>query len=263
MDFQLAGKKAVVCAASKGLGRAVALELAREGCAVAVIARDSALLTQVADEIRSASGTQVAALAADLSRLGERERVLTWLGRDFGDVDILVNNIGGPPLSTALETGSEAWQKGFELLFLSMCELTRGLVGSMAERGFGRIVTITSLAAVEPLENLAVSTAMRAAVTAFSKQLATEVAMHGITVNTVMPGLFATDRVMTNRRTNAAKRGSTLEEELARTVSTIPTGRMGRPEEFAAAVAFLCSQRASYVTGLNLAVDGGLRRGWH
>jgi 3-oxoacyl-[acyl-carrier protein] reductase len=238
------------------------MELAREGVRLVLVARDQENLETTAREIRTVASNQVFTRALDLTREGSRAELLEWLAAEIGVIDILINNVGGPPLSRAFDTSSKAWDEGFELLFKSMTHLTLTLAPLMAERGFGRVLTITSLSAVEPIANLAVSSAMRAAVSAFSKQLATELAARGVTVNTVMPGIFATNRVMESRRILADKKGSSLEAELKETVSQIPAGRLGDPVEFAGLVAFLCSPRASYITGQNIAIDGGLRRSW-
>ncbi len=180
----------------------------------------------------------------------------------MGAVDILVNNVGGPPPSTAAATTAAAWQSGFDQIFLSAVLLTQHLVKPMVSRSFGRVITITSLSVVEPIEQLVVSTAMRLAVTGFAKTLASEVAGSGVTVNTVLPGVVHTERIENLRSAKAARDGTTLADEMARTAGQIPAGRMGRPDELAHRVAFLASERARYISGVQIPVDGGLRKGW-
>jgi 3-oxoacyl-[acyl-carrier protein] reductase len=262
MELGLRGKRALVCAASKGLGLAVAEALAREGAALFLCSRDEAAIQATAARLRQATGATVQAAAADLARPEGAERLARLAEEALGGIDVLVNNVGGPTPSAAAVTDTAAWQKGFEQVFLSAVTVTRTLVPGMRARHFGRIVTITSTSVVEPIEHLVVSTAMRAAVTGFSRTLATELAADGITVNTVMPGVIHTGRIEQLRQAKAEREGSTLAAEMAKTAKSIPAGRLGRPEELADLVAFLASERASYMTGLNIAVDGGARRGF-
>lgn len=262
MDLGLRGKRALVCAASKGLGLAVAEALAREGAVLALCSRDQSSIDQAAARIGGSTGAPVVGFAADLAIPADAERVARQAQEILGGIDILVNNVGGPAPSTAAGTETAAWQKGFEQVFLSAVTVTRALIPGMRARGFGRIVTITSTSVVEPIDHLVVSTAMRSAVTGFARTLASELAPYGITVHTVMPGVIHTDRIENLRRAKAEREGSTLETEMAKTAKAIPMGRLGRPEELADLVAFLVSEKASYMTGLNIAVDGGARRGY-
>jgi len=261
MDLQLKGKKALVCAASRGLGRAVAESLAEEGCELFICSRDADAIGKVAEELAKKYGVTVHKAAVDLGQPQNISEFHDTVVKEMGHVDILVNNIGGPPPSAAVSTELCAWKQGFDQVFLSSTLLTQSFVGGMTQGGFGRIVTVTSLSVVEPIPHLVVSTAMRSAVTAFSKTLSTEVAASGVTVNTVMPGVIHTGRIEKLREAKAAREGTTLREEIEKTENTIPTKRLGRPEEFAAMVTFICSPKASYITGMNFAVDGGLRRG--
>ena len=262
MDFGLRGKCALVCAASKGLGYAVAESLAREGAALVLCARNEVELRAAAARIAAETGVKVLAIAADLAQPVAAEALAQQADAAFGGIDVLVNNVGGPTPSTAAGTEMLAWQRGFEQVFLSAVGVTRALIPGMQARGFGRIITITSTSVVEPIDHLVVSTAMRAAITGFSRTLATELAPQGITVNTVMPGVIHTARIEQLRQAKATRDGSTLADEMAKTARSIPIGRLGRPQELGDLVAFLASERASYLTGLNIAVDGGARRGY-
>lgn len=262
MDLGIQGKKALVCASSRGLGRAIAECLAREGAELFLTGRDETTLADAAADIERQTGRKPMIKAVDMSVVANVEELVSEVSSRFGTIDILINNIGGPSPSAAHATETEQWQQGFDQIFQSAVTLTRRLLPAMQEKKFGRIITVTSLSVVEPIDHLAVSTAMRAAVTAFHKNLATEVAASGVTCHTVMPGVIHTQRIENLRSARAERQGTTLAEEMEKTKQTIPMGRLGRPEELADVVAFLCSVRASYVTGLNLAVDGGLRKGF-
>ena len=261
MDLELKGRKALVCASSKGLGLAIAKTLAREGVDLFLCARGEDALSQAAAEIQKVYGVRVETIALDLTHTQAPSLLAGEATRRMGPIDILVNNVGGPTPSAAAATTEDAWRKGFEQVFLSAALLSSALVAPMRSRGFGRIITVTSLSVVEPIEHLVVSTAMRQAVTGFSKTLATEVARDGVTVNTVLPGVIHTQRIEHLREAKAAREGTSLDIEMSKTAASIPCGRMGRPEEFADVVAFLASPRASYITGAQIPVDGGLRKG--
>lgn len=261
MDLHLKGRKALVCASSKGLGLAIAHALAREGVDLFLCARGEDTLFAVRDQIAREWGVQVEAMALDLTQSGAPLRLADEAIRRLGQVDILINNVGGPAPSAAASTSEEAWRRGFEQVFLTATLLSTALVGPMRARGYGRIITVTSLSVVEPIEHLVVSTAMRQAVTGFSKTLATEVARDGVTVNTVLPGVIHTQRIEQLREAKAARDGTTLDAEMSKTAAAIPCGRLGRPEEFADLVAFLASPRSSYITGAQIPVDGGLKKG--
>lgn len=261
MDLQLKGKRALVCAASRGIGYGVARALAAEGAAVYVCSRTKADIEAAAGRIAAETKAKVAAGAFDLTRDGELLALAREAPRALdGGIDILVNNVGGPAPSPAQGTEPQQWRLGFEQIFMSAVALTQQLLPGMKERQFGRILTVTSLSVVEPIEHLAVSTAMRAAVTAWMKLLATEVAPYGVTVNALMPGIIHTQRIEDLRKAKAQREGSTLETEMKKTELAIPAGRMGRPEELGDLACFLASPRAAYVTGANIAVDGGLRK---
>lgn len=261
MNLDLKGKKALVCASSKGLGRAVAESLAEEGVSLVLCARDNEQLQSSAQAIRDRYQVPVHALALDLAAAGAPQRLAQFAQDQLGTIDILVNNVGGPAPSAAHATSEAAWRLGFDQIFMSSTLLTSELLPGMRERRFGRIITITSISVVEPIEHLAVSTAMRAAVTGFAKTLATEVAKDGVTVNTVLPGIIHTQRIEDLRRARAERNGTVFEDEMAKTAKEIPVGRLGRPEELAHLVTFLASPKASYITGEKILIDGGLRRG--
>lgn len=257
MDLGLTGKVALVAASSRGLGRAVAEELAREGAHLVLCARGGELLRGTADAIRAHTGVRVEAVEADIGEESDRARVLERAMAEFGRVDVLVTNSGGPPAGPFEAHDADAWAVAVRQTLGSVVELTRGVLEGMKARRWGRIVNVTSIAVKQPVDNLMLSNSMRAAVTGFARTLANEVAPFGITVNNVMPGYTRTQRVVELAARNAALRETTPEEEARRWEREIPMGRLGEPSEFAAMVAFLASERASYTTGASIAVDGG------
>ena len=261
MNLGLSGKVALVCGASRGLGRAIADELAAEGASVAVCSRDAAALAAVADELAANSGASVFPVAADLSLPGEPRRAVEACIAHFGRLDIVVANTGGPP-SGVFEAFERAdWEHATSLLLTSAVELAASALPGMKSRGWGRILVVTSIAAKQPVANLMLSNSLRAAVTGFAHSLAREVATDGITVNTIMPGWTDTERVRELTRAGAQREGLEEAEILARIEADIPLGRLAEPREFAALAAFLVSERASYMTANAYAVDGGWIRG--
>ena len=256
MDLGLAGKVALVAASSRGLGRAVAEELGREGARLVLCARGETALHETADAIR-ASGAEVKAVRADVSRAPDVARVVDAGIRAFGRIDVLVTNGGGPPAGPFESHGTEAWHEAVRQNLDSVVELTRAVLPGMKERRWGRIINVTSIAVKQPVDNLILSNSVRAAVTGFARTLANEVAPFGITVNNVMPGYTRTQRVDELAARNAVLRGTSAEAQLAGWEQQIPMGRLGQPAEFAAMVAFLASERASYTTGASIPVDGG------
>ena len=256
MDLGLSGKVALVAASSRGLGRAVAEELAREGARLILCARGEPALRETADAIR-ASGAEVEAIAADVSRPAEVARVVDAGMRRFGRIDILVTNGGGPPAGPFESHSADAWHEAVRQNLDSVVELTRVVLPGMKERAWGRIINITSIAVKQPVDGLILSNSVRAAVTGFARTLANEVASFGITVNNVMPGYTRTQRVDELAARNATLRGTSAAAQLAVWEGQIPMGRLGQPVEFAAMVAFLASERASYTTGASIPVDGG------
>jgi 3-oxoacyl-[acyl-carrier protein] reductase len=257
MDLGLAGKTALVAASSQGLGRAVAEELAAEGCDLVLCARGVDALEQVAASIRAATKRKVITVAADLSKHDDVARVAKTAMRELGRIDVLVTNGGGPPAGPFESHSAEAWHDAIRQTLDSVVELTRAVLPGMKERRWGRIINITSIAVKQPVDNLILSNSIRAAVTGFARTLANEVAPFGVTVNNVMPGYTRTARIDQLAAKNAALRGTSAADQLAIFEKQIPMARLGEPREFAAMVAFLASERASYVTGSSIAVDGG------
>jgi len=257
MDFGLKGKVAFVAAASQGLGRAVADEVAKEGCSMIVNSRNIETLKKACDEIRGETAVDVLPAAGDLSVTADVERVIGKGIAHFGRIDILVTNTGGPPTGTFEKLTRKDWDAAVGGLLNSVLDLTRLVLPGMKERRWGRILNITSIAAKQPVDNLMLSNAVRAAVTGFAKTLANEVAEHGVTVNNILPGYTATERVQDLADTLAKKEGVDPAQVRARWESEIPMKRLGDPGEFAALAAFLVSERASYITGSSIAVDGG------
>ncbi len=248
MDLGIEGRTALVMGSSRGIGRAIAAALAGEGCRVAVVSRSAERIEEAAAEI-GASATPFVADAADLERLaalpGEVEEAL-------GPIDILVANTGGPPFGGALEHGLEEWERAYRSLVLAPKVLADAVLPGMRERHWGRIVNVGSSSTREPIPFLNLSNAHRMAAVGYLKTLAGEVAGDGITVNTVATGRFATERL--------ADAGGSLEAAEEAAKSAVPAGRLGRPEEFGDLVAFLCSERAAYLTGTVIPLDGGLLR---
>lgn len=257
MDLGIRGKVALVTASSRGLGRAVAEELAAEGANLVLCARSESLLDEVSAAITAASGVRVVSMVADISDSAAVERVWSYAREEFGRVDILVNNAGGPPAGPFESHPPSAWTDAWKLNFESAVNMTRAVLPGMKERLWGRIINITSVAVKQPVDNLILSNSVRAAVTGFARTLANEVGTYGVTVNNVMPGFTLTDRIAHLAESNAKQRGTTPEAEIAGMESQIPMRRLGAPKEFAAMVAFLASERASYTTGASIAVDGG------
>jgi len=260
MDLGLAGRVALVGGSSAGLGRAIAARLAAEGARVAVNGRDAARAERAAALITSETGGEAVPFAADLSDPGQVGTLVAAVAARFGRLDILICNAGGPPPTTFADATPDAWRRALDLSLMSTVHLCRAAVPLMEERRWGRIVCMTSFAARQPMPNLILSTTARAGVLGFAKCLADEVAPHGILVTTVCPGWFRTERVTELAAARAARQGTTAEAVLGAQVATIPVGRMGEPEELASVVAFLASERGSYITGAVLAVDGGYLR---
>ena len=257
MDLGLKGKIALVAASSRGLGRAVAEELGSEGVDLVLCARGAAALAETAKSIQATSGVRVVAVAADLSQLADVARVVGVAMKEFGRIDILVTNGGGPPAGPFESHSADVWHAAVRQTLDSVIELTRDVLPGMKERRWGRIINITSIAVKQPVDNLILSNTVRAAVTGFARTLANEVAPFGVTVNNVMPGYTRTDRVTELANKNAKLKGTTSADEIALWEKQIPMARLGETREFAAMVAFLASERASYTTGASIPVDGG------
>ena len=260
MDLGLVGRRAVVGGATSGLGRASADALAAEGCHLLLWSRTADRLAQVADELRTAHGVEVAHVAADATR-PDAAATVAEAATGFGPIDILVSNAGGPPTADPTETDPEAWQRAFQLLAATPIELSSRLLPGMRERGWGRVVAILSSGVRQPIGDLVYSNAGRSALAAWLKTTARAIAEEGVTLNGVMPGRLATPRVHELDSGRAEREGRTEEEIRTGHIATIPAGRYGEPSELGALVAFLASERASYVTGQLIAVDGGLIAG--
>jgi 3-oxoacyl-[acyl-carrier protein] reductase len=257
MDLGLRGKVALVAAASKGLGRAVAEALAAEGATLAICSRDAAAIEVVGREIAGASGVEVLARACDVSRPAEVGAFVDAALARFGRVDVLLTNSGGPPPGRFEALDAAAWQKAAELTLFAPIEFTRRVLPGMKERRWGRILNVTSITVKQPVENLMLSNSLRAAVTGWARTLANEVGAFGITVNNLIPGYTRTDRVVELAEVISRRDGITTEQAYARWEREIPLGRLGEPREFAALAAFVASERAGYITGQSIAVDGG------
>ena len=257
MDLGLRGKVALVAAASKGLGRAVAHELAAEGASVAICSRDAAAIAAAGCDIAAATGAEVLAMAADVADPSAIGTFVDAALARFGRIDILLTNSGGPPPGRFDTLDMAAWQKATELTLFAPVEFARLVLPGMKARRWGRILNVTSIAVKQPIDNLMLSNSLRAAVTGWARTLANEVAAHGITVNNLMPGYTRTERVDELAGVIAKRDDITPEQAVARWEREIPAGRLGEPREFAALAAFLASERASYITGTSIPVDGG------
>ena len=256
MDLGIDGRVALVAASSKGLGRAIAEELAEAGCSLALCARGPEALEAVRSEL-AAAGHRVVAVPADLSTAEGCDAAVDAAMEAFGRVDILVTNGGGPPAGPFESHAPEAWRSAVSLTLESVLHLVRRVLPGMKERRWGRILNVTSIAVKQPVEGLILSNTVRAAVTGFARTLANEVAPFGVTVNNLMPGYTRTDRLDELAGAIADRDGISRDEAFARWTSQVPMGRVGEPREFAALAAFLASERASYITAQSVAVDGG------
>ena len=257
MDLGIAGRKAIVCASSRGLGKACALKLAEAGCEVVVNGRDAARLKATADEIAKATGAKVIPVAADVATPDGQKALFAACAAP----DILVNNNAGPPFKDFRELTRQAMIDGVVANMIVAIELIQKVVGPMSERKFGRIVNITSGSVKMPLAGLDLSSGARAGLTAFLAGVARSVAPGGITINNILPGSFDTDRLRSNLKANAQKAGISEEEAAKARMATVPARRFGQPDEFGKACAFLCSAHAGYITGQNLLIDGGVFNG--
>lgn len=261
MELGIEGKVALVTGASAGIGRAVAESLSREGCRVAINARDENRLQAAASEIAGRTGGTVHGVAGDVSRTEDIAKIVEAVGRELGGVEILVVNAGGPLPGSFERLRPEDWEAAFRLTLRSSVELCRQAVAGMKEAGWGRIVLLTSVSVKQPIDGLMLSNSLRAGVAGFAKTLSNEYGRHGILVNTVCPGYTLTDRLVELADIRAREAGLTSQEALDSMASSTPVARIARPEEIADMVCFLCSERSSYVTGTVVPVDGGLHKG--
>lgn len=261
MDLGLTDRVALVAAASRGLGKAVAWELAREGASVAICARGKEDLKRTAEEIAHDTGARVLAIAADVTVAKEIADMVTAVIRRFDRLDILVNNAGGPPPGAFSTFSDQDWRAALDLNLLSAVRLSRAAIPHMRSNQWGRIINITSVAVKQPIPDLVLSNTTRSGVIGLAKTLALELAQEGITVNSVCPGFTLTERVRRLAQARAEREDKTAEQVLSSYERQIPMGRMGRPEELAALIAFLASERAAYITGVAIQVDGGYVQG--
>jgi 3-oxoacyl-[acyl-carrier protein] reductase len=253
MDFGIAGKKALVCAASKGLGKGCAMALAGEGVELVILARGKDALEATAAEIRQATGAKVATVVCDITTEEGRKAALTACP----EPDILVNNAGGPPPGDFREWDRAAWIKAIDANMLTPIELIRRTVDRMIARRFGRIVNITSSAVKAPIDILGLSNGARTGLTGFVAGVARKTVRHNVTINNLLPGAMDTDRLRTTIEVMAKNRNMSVDAARAERAAAIPAGRFGTSDEFGAACAYLCSAQASYVTGQNFLIDGG------
>jgi 3-oxoacyl-[acyl-carrier protein] reductase len=257
MDLGIRGKSAIVCAASKGLGKACALALAREGVNVLITARGNEALEATAEEIRKACGVQVQTVAGDIATPEGRAAAL----KACPNPDILVNNAGGPPAGDFREWDREAWIKALDANMIAPILMMRAVVDGMIGRKFGRIVNITSGAVKHPIAELGLSNGARTGLTGFAAGLARSTVRHNVTINNLLPGPFDTDRLRANNEFLAAKLGKSAQEYARARAEANPAKRFGDPREFGDACAYLCSAQAGFITGQNLLLDGGLYPG--
>ncbi len=263
MDFGLKGKRALITGASAGLGAAAALTLAAEGAQVIINGRDRARLEAAAKKIETATGVKPGIAIGDVANSTDRDKVIKAINDLLpnGRIDILVSNTGGPPAGAFLDHTSEVWDEAGKLLLESAVGLTRAFLPGMIDQKWGRLIYITSVAVLQPIDDLILSNSYRAAVTGFSKTVSNTYAKHGITANCVCPGYTATERLMGLAETRAKAAGITQQQALQRFVDAVPAGRLGRPDELASLITFLASDCAAYITGCSIPVDGGVYRG--
>jgi 3-oxoacyl-[acyl-carrier protein] reductase len=257
MDLGIRGRSALVCAASKGLGKGCAMALAREGVDVTLLARGADALNATAEEIRRATGVKVTAVAADVTTPEGRAAALVACPRP----DILVNNAGGPPAGDFRQFTREDWVKAVDANMITPIELIKATVDGMIARKFGRIVNITSSAVKAPIDILALSNGARSGLTGFVAGVARKTIVHNVTINNILPGMFDTETLAKRSKAAAEAAGRKWEDVQADRMKTIPAGRFGNPDEFGALCAFVCSVHAGYITGQNLLIDGGVYPG--
>jgi 3-oxoacyl-[acyl-carrier protein] reductase len=257
VDLALGDKCAIVCAASKGLGRAIATSLAREGARVVICGRTAPTLDAAAADIRAATGSQVVPIVADVARAEDVERLVSQAAQALGAIDILVTNTGGPKSALFESLTDDDWETAIDSLLMSVIRLSKGVIPHMRRRGGGRMIYVTSVSVKQPIEALALSNALRGGITGLAKTLALELAADNILVNCVAPGYTRTDRVVELAEAAASREHTTVEAVQKRTEQMIPLRRLATLEEFGDVVAFLASGRASYVTGTTLQIDGG------
>lgn len=261
MDLGISGKVALVAAASRGLGKAVAMRLSREGARVAMCSRSEERINAARDDVIRETGGEIYAAACDVTDATEVKDFVARVAENMGSVDIVVTNAGGPPAGVAADFTPDDYRAGVELNLMSTITLVYEVLPVMRRQRWGRIVAITSIAARQPVPNLILSNTARAGVLGFIKTLSSEVAADGITANSVCPGFTRTERIDELAQNFAASGKGTVEDFHRKIETEVPLGRMGTPEEFASAVAFLTSEGAAYITGVALPIDGGATKG--
>ena len=262
MDLGLAGKRALVLGGNRGIGFGIAKALADEGADVLIAARDPLRLTAAVKELQAAATGKIAGAEIDLQKTGDLAAFAGRITVSFGPIDILVNTTGGPAYGGAANRPLNEWKEAFDDMVLSVITLTDSLLPGMRQRGWGRVLTVVSSGVMQPIPILAISNSLRAALVGWSKTLSSEVAADGVTVNVLVPGRIDTERVRLTDAATAEKQGLPIATVQARSTATIPMGRYGSPDELGAAAAFICSTRASYMTGAMLRIDGGIVRSW-
>jgi len=263
MDLGLQDKVVIVAASSAGLGKATALAFANEGAKVIITGRNADRLQIARDEIARVSARDVLSVQMDVRDAEDISKLVATVVAQLGTVHVLVNNAGGPPPGTFEETEDEEWEKAYELTLMSSIRMTRVVLPYMRKQQWGRIINITSSTVKQPIAQLLLSNSLRLAVVGWAKTLSNQIAREGILINNICPGWTRTERVTQLVQARAEANQSSEEEEIAAIASTIPMGRLGSPAEFAAMVAFLGSERASYITGTAIQVDGGATAGYN
>jgi 3-oxoacyl-[acyl-carrier protein] reductase len=261
MDLGIKGKRALVAAASQGLGKAAAMELAREGARLVICSRSQEAIEKAADDIRTATQAEVLPVVADVTKMNDIDHLMNQAMARLQGIDILVTNAGGPPATTFATTPPDAWQKAFDLTLMSAVNLCRAVIPQMQQRKWGRIIFITSLTVKQPAGNLFLSNVIRTGLSGLCKSLSNEFATDNILVNSVLPGYTLTERLEVLSESQAKARGVSKEAIMAEWEQAVPMRRLGKPEELAALIAFLASERASYITGTCTLVDGGFVKG--
>lgn len=261
MDLGLKGKVAFVAGGSQGLGKAVAMEMSREGAKIVICGLDDPELPKAVEEIATATGGEILGVPADVTDVQQARDFIKKGVEHFGTIDVLVNNAGGPPSKTFLEIDDDLWMFGVKLNLMSTIVMTREAVPFMMKKQWGRIINMTSVAVKQPIDGLILSNTVRCGVIGLAKTLSNELASFNITVNNVCPGYTMTERVRSLAVVTAQKEGTTPDVVIKRWESSIPMGRIGAPEEFAALVTFLASERAGYITGTSIQIDGGYYKG--
>jgi 3-oxoacyl-[acyl-carrier protein] reductase len=261
MDLGLKGKVALVAGASQGMGRATALGFAREGAKVAICARGEAALNEAAEMIRKQTGGVVLAMVADMAKAEDIKKFVNQSAEHFGRLDIIVNNAGGPPPGEFLKFTDEDWNNAYNLSFMSTMRMTREAVPHMRKSGGGRLINITSYSVKEPITGLVLSNAVRSAVIGLAKTLSRELAQDNILINNICPGRIDTERAQKLNKARADRVGRPVEEINKEMAAEVPLGRYGTAAEAADVIVFLGSERASYITGTTIQIDGGLIRG--